>query len=243
MTDEINKIRNNKYHSVFDDPKYYNVTVFASLFILIALCGWLLVFYMMMKNATIDNLDHLYLFMTSSGCLAMSVAYIVMRRKMKNLDQYQEEIIQCIYDYLELMEGHMKEHQQDIKNVDDKSQRIIEQNMRLRSIVDSILYLQFRHYMCPTNEEFKSLMGALEGDISKMDLPDELYQKLKDNSVITPLGIYRIGDWLMDAGICSTEEYYGLFQKIYEHYPLLKELDRVPSLLLNISDSVDNYQL
>lgn len=242
MTDEINAARNHKYHSVFDNPKYYNVKVFASLFILLALCGWLLVFYILMKNATLDTLDHLYLFLTSSGCLAMSVAYIVMRRKLKKLDQYQEEIIQCVYDSLELVKIHLEEYKHDIIGVDAKAQRIIEQNKKLRSLVDSILYLQFRHYMCPTNEEFESLMGALEGSISRMDLSDELYEKLKDNYVTTPLGIYKIEDWLRDTGTCSTNEYYELYQKVYELHPMLKELDRVPDLLLNVSHSLDNYR-
>lgn len=242
MTDEINAVRNHKYHSVFDDPKYYNVAVFASLFILLALCGWALLLCMMMKNATVDTLDHLCLFLTSSGCLAMSVAYLVMRSKLKKLDQYQEEIIQCVYDSLELMQDHMNVHRQDIKDVDDNVQRILGQNTKLRSVSDSMLYLIFRNCLCPSDEQFKSLMGALERDISKMDLPDELYQKLKDNDVTTPLGIYRAEDWLLDTGICSTEEYYGLLQKIYELHPMLKELDRVPDLLLNVSDSADNYQ-
>lgn len=108
--------------------------------------------------------------------------------------------------------------------------------------MDSTLYLQFRHYMCPTNEEFESLMGALEGSISRMNLSDELYQKLKDNHVTTPLGIYKIEDWMRDTGTSSATEYYELYQKVYELHPMLKELDRVPDLLLNVSHSLDNYR-
>lgn len=130
MTDEINATRNNKFRSVFDNPKYYNVTVFASIFIFLALCGWILVFYILMKSATVDTLDHLYLFLTSTGCLVMSVAYIVMRRKMKKLDQYQEERIQCVYDTLELMKVHLEEHQHGIMGIDAKLKRIIEQNKK-----------------------------------------------------------------------------------------------------------------
>lgn len=243
MTDEIRRIRNAKYDSEFDNPEYHRIKVVAVVFILLALCGWFVVFFNMIENTSVDTVDNLYLFITSSCCLAMSVAYIVMRRKMKKLDQYQEEIIQCVYDSIGLLNEYIEDQKQQSKGVEESLKKISKRNEAILSITKSILYLQFRHHMCPTNEEFESLMGALQGKIENMNLRDDLYQKLKENYVTTPIGIYRIEDWMTGTGICSTMDFLELYEKIYTLHPMIKEMDRVPDLFDNIICSLDSYKL
>ena len=242
MTDEIRRIRNTKYESKFDNPEYTKLKFFAGIFIMFALCGWLIVFYNMIENTTVDTLDNIYLFLTSSFCLAMSVAYVVMRSKMKKLDQYQEELIQCVYDSIEIINEYIEDQSQKSKCIEEDLKKITKQNEAIISMSNSILYLQFRHYICPTNEEFESLMDALQGKIEKMNLREDLYQKLHENYVTTPLGIYKIEDWMRNTGICSAMDYYELYEKIYTLHPIIKEMDRVPDLFINIIDSLDSYK-
>ena len=128
MTDEIRRIRNTKYESEFDNPEYTKLKFIAGIFIIFALCGWLIVFYNMIENTTVDTLDNIYLFLTSSFCLVMSVAYVVMRNKMKKLDQYQEELIQCVYDSIEIINECVEEQKQKSKCIEEDLKKIIKQN-------------------------------------------------------------------------------------------------------------------
>ena len=243
MTEKINQIRKRKYDSEFDNPKYFKIKGFATMFIILAACGWLVVLYGIMKHKSIYFLHNMYLFATSTGCLVMSIAYLIMRSKLRKLDKYQEEIVQCVYDSLEMFNNHIQRQGQQIKRIEEKLDTAAEQHIKLRSELSSNLYLQFRHYMCPTMEDFRALAGTLETDITEVGLRDELYQKLQDHYITTPLSFFKSENWLLQADILNDDEYYETYKAIHAKYPVLKELDRVPNLLLNISDSMEDYQL
>ena len=97
--------------------------------------------------------------------------------------------------------------------------------------------------MCPTTEELAEILRVLESDIDEVGLRDELYQKLQDHYITTPLSFFKSENWLLQADILNDDEYYETYKAIHAKYPALKELDRVPGLLLNISDSIEDYQL
>lgn len=243
MTNEINQIRVRKYGNEFDKARYSYLQVYAIIFMLLATCAWFTVIYIMMSNITIDRIPYIFLFLTSSGCFLMSIAYLMMRSKMRKLDKYQEEIIDCVYDSLEMSHVHIWKQGKQLKSIENKLEKVIEHNMKLRSEVSSILYLQFRHNMCPTLEEFKTLAGTLESDIADIGLRDELYQKLQDNHITTPLAFFKAEKCLLLEGVLSDGEYYEIYKAICAQYPMIKELDRVPDLLINISDSMNNYSI
>ena len=133
MLDKINEIRNRKYDSEFDKAVYYNLKVIAIVFMLLAIGGWLVVFYIMMSNVTVESIPKAYLFLTSSGCFAMCIAYLVMRSKMRKLDKYQENIIDCVYDSLEMFHNHMYKHDRLLKSIEDKLENEMKCNIKLRS--------------------------------------------------------------------------------------------------------------
>ena len=97
--------------------------------------------------------------------------------------------------------------------------------------------------MCPTTVELAEILRVLESDIDEVGLRDELYQKLQDHYITTPLSFFKSENWLLQADILNDDEYYETYKAIHAKYPALKELDRVPGLLLNISDSIEDYQL
>ena len=243
MTDKINSIRKHKYDSEFDKPRYFKLKGFASMFILLAGCAWMLILWGITRDKSIYILHNMYLFATSTGCLVMSVAYLVMRKKLQKLDEYQEEIVQSVYDCLDIFHSHIHNQGKQMKSIEEKLDKAAEQHIKLRSGLSSNLYLQFRHYMCPTTEELAEILRALESDIDKVGLRDELYQKLQDHYITTPLSFFKSENWLLQADILNDDEYYETYKAIHAKYPVLKELDRVPGLLLNISDSMEDYQL
>ncbi len=243
MTDKINSIRKQKYDSEFDKPEYYKLKGFAFMFMLCASMGWLIVFYSMMKNRSIYILHNMYLLATSTGCLVMSIAYIVLRSKLRKLDKYQEDIIDCVHYSLEMFHNHISKQGKLLKSIDAKLDNEIEHNVKLESKVDSLLYLQFRHYMCPSLDELKALSRTLEGDIAEIGLCDELYQKLLDIHVTTPLAFFKSADSMLLDGVLSDDEYYDILKTIHAQYPMINELDRVPDLLLNVSDSMKDYTI
>lgn len=243
MTHKINQIRKRKYDSEFDSPKYFKIKGFATMFILLAGCGWMIVLYGIMKHKSIYFLHNLYLFTTSTGCLVMSIAYLIMRSNLRKLDKYQEEIVQCVYDSLEMFHSHIHRQDQQIKRIEEKLDTAAEQHIKLRSELSSNLYLQFRHYMCPTMEDFRALAGTLESDIAEVGLRDELYQKLQKHYISTPLSFFKSENWLLQVEILNDDEYYEIYKAIHAKYPVLKELDLVPELLLNVSNSMEDYQL
>lgn len=97
--------------------------------------------------------------------------------------------------------------------------------------------------MCPTTEELAEILRALESDIDEVGLRDELYRKLQDNYITTPLSFFKSDSWLLEEGVLNDDEYYETYKAIHAKYPVLKELDRVPGLLLNVSDSMEDYQI
>lgn len=133
MLDKINEIRNRKYDSEFDKAVYYNLKVIAIVFMLLAIGGWLVVFYIMMSNVTVESIPKAYLFLTSAGCFAMCIAYLVMRSKMRKLDKDQEDIIDCVYDLLEMFHNHMYKHDRLLKSIEDKLENEMKCNIKLRS--------------------------------------------------------------------------------------------------------------
>lgn len=243
MADKIKQIRKHKYDSEFDKPKYFKIKGFATMFMLLAVCGWIIIFLTIMKNKSVYILHNAYLFGTSTGCLVMSIAYLVMRSKLRKLDKYQEDIIQCVCDSLHMLRTHI--HMQDwaIRRINDKLEKADEQHVKLGSEFKSSLYLQFRHYMCPTIEEFAVIGRVLESDIAEVGLRYELYQKLQEHNITTPLSFFKSENWLLQEDILNDDEYYETYKAIHAKYPEIKELDRVPNLLLNISDSMKDYQL
>ena len=84
---------------------------------------------------------------------------------------------------------------------------------------------------------------TLEGDIAEVGLRDELYRKLQDNYITTPLSFFKSDSWLLEEGVLNDDEYDGIYKAIRTKYPEIKELDRVPNLLLNVSDSMKDYQM
>lgn len=92
-------------------------------------------------------------------------------------------------------------------------------------------------------DEFKTLAGTLGSDIAEIGLRDELYRKLQDNYITTPLSFFKSDSWLLEEGVLNDDEYYEIYKAIRTKYPEIKELDRVPSLLLNVSDSMKDYQI
>jgi hypothetical protein len=74
MTDKINSIRKHKYDSEFDKPRYFKLKGFASMFILLAGCAWMLILWGITRDKSIYILHNMYLFATSTGCVVMSVA-------------------------------------------------------------------------------------------------------------------------------------------------------------------------
>lgn len=81
----------------------------------------------------------MYLFVTSTGCLVMSVAYLVMRKKLQKLDEYQEEIVQSVYDCLEMFHSHIHKQGKQMKSIEEKLDKAAEQHIKLRSGLSSNL--------------------------------------------------------------------------------------------------------
>ena len=243
MKDKINAIRNKKHGNATDNIMDNIVRILSAVFLIAAIGGLLMVLVFFRSNLTVSSLHNMYLFITSIGCLAMSVAYVNVRSKLRKLDKYQEDMINCFYDSMEMSHDHMHKQDKQMKSIEEKLDTAAEQHIKLRSEGKSNLYLQFRHYMCPTTEELAEILRALESDIDEVGLRSELYQKLQDHYITTPLSFFKSENWLLQVNILTDDEYYEIYKAIHAKYPVLKELDRVPNLLLNISDSMEDYQL
>ena len=155
-----------------------------------------------------------------------------MRKKVKQMNQYQEEMVQAIYDCLKHVEKQAEKH-----NV---------QYYDLKYRLNTLTYMTFRHTMCPDVEQFKGFMDVMEGDLSKMDIDDELRRKLEDELIDTPCAIINQQDWLFEIlndGSGYGTAYWKLHEKLYSLHPLIVELDVIPDLLKHVLDSVDNYSL
>lgn len=232
MTKDIKDLRNRKFPDPFDFQVHPSLKVLPKLFFMLALGGFLICGTYSFFAKDLDSLLVAYLYGTSAGCLITSIGYLAMRKKVKQMNQYQEEMVQAIYNCL--------------KHVEKQAEKHNEQYYDLKYRLKTLTYMTFRHTMCPDVEQFKGFMDVMEGDLSRMDIDDELRKKLEDELIDTPCAIINQQDWLFEIlndGSGYGTEYWKLHEKLYSLHPFIVELDVIPDLLKHVLDSVDNYSL
>lgn len=227
MTKNIKELRDKKFPNPLNSTLHPSFRVFPTLFVMIASAGFIFCGISAFCHKDLDSLLISYLYATSAGCLFMTLGYLAMRQKVKQMNQYQEEMVQAIYDCL--------------KEVEQQAERQDEQYIDLRSRLNSLTYMTFRHSMCPELEQFRSFMNAVESNLDLTDLSEEIKEKILYDEFTTPCSIVRSEEWLVDY--LDGEELFALYRKMHSRHPLIAELDIVPQLLRHVIDSADGYSL
>ena len=227
MTKNIEDLREKKFPNPFNSMIHPALRVFSELFLVMAAAGLVLCIFFAFYGKTLHSILVAYLYATSAGCLFMSLGYLIMRQKVKRMNKYQEELVQAIYDCL--------------KQVERQAERQDEQYIDLRSRLNSLTYMTFRHSMCPELEQFRSFMNAVESNLDLTDLSEQIKEKILYDEFTTPCSIVRSEEWLVDY--LDGEELFALYRKMHSRHPLIAELDIVPQLLRHVIDSADGYSL
>lgn len=227
MTKNIKELRDKKFPNPFNSTLHPSFRVFPTLFVMIASAGFIFCGISAFCHKDLDSLLISYLYATSAGCLFMTLGYLAMRQKVKQMNQYQEEMVQAIYGCL--------------KEVEQQAERHDEQYNDLKSRLNTLIYMTFRHSMCPDVEQFRSFMNAIEGNLDLTDLSDEIKEKILYDGFTTPCAIVRSEEWHLDY--LDAEEFWTLYRKMYSRHPLIAELDVIPQLFRHVIDSADGYNL
>lgn len=117
MTTDIRNLRNRKFSSPLTDPFHIHLHSIAIVSIILAFCGYVLVLACLIFIPGVKSLYLSYLIASCSGALIMSIACLVLRGKVKEMHIYQEQMVQAVYDSLELFQNCIKEQQNQNKEI------------------------------------------------------------------------------------------------------------------------------
>lgn len=227
MTKDIENLRNMKFPDPLANPICALLGTLVPAFMAIAVSVFCATRLFASHSDRVDAVFTIALLMVSVGCIVMALGYLFLRRRLRRINRYQEEMVQAIYDCL--------------KQVERQAERQDEQYIDLRSRLNSLTYMTFRHSMCPELEQFRSFMNAVESNLDLTDLSEEIKEKILYDEFTTPCSIVRSEEWLVDY--LDGEELFALYRKMHSRHPLIAELDIVPQLLRHVIDSADGYSL
>ena len=227
MTKDIENLRSMKFPDPLANPNCALLGTLVPAFMAIAVSVFCATRLFASHSDRVDAVFTIALLMVSVGCIVMALGYLFLRSRLRRINRYQEEMVQAIYDCL--------------KEVEQQAERHDEQYNDLKSRLNTLIYMTFRHSMCPDVEQFRSFMNAIEGNLDLTDLSDEIKEKILYDGFTTPCAIVRSEEWLLDY--LDAEEFWTLYRKMYSRHPLIAELDVIPQLFRHVIDSADGYNL
>ena len=227
MTKDIENLRNMKFPDPLANPICALLGTLVPAFMAIAVSVFCATRLFASHSDRVDAVFTIALLMVSVGCIVMALGYLFLRSRLRRINRYQEEMVQAIYDCL--------------KEVEQQAERHDEQYNDLKSRLNTLIYMTFRHSMCPDVEQFRSFMKAVEGELDLTDLSQELKDKILYDGLTTPCAIIKSEEWLLDY--LDYEEFWTLYKKMYSLHPMILELDVIPQLLRHILEAADSYNL
>ena len=226
MTKDIKALREKKFPNPFCDPPNPFLGGYILVFIVVAIIGFFITCMYVFHADGFESKLLLPLFVTSVGCISMTFGFIVVRKKVRSMNRYQEQLVQVVYDTLEHFEREAKIHEQRYYD--------------LKSRLNSITYLSFRNSMCPEIKQFKAFKNVVQGDLDQMDISSELIQNLNKIGVYSPEYIIRKRR-MISQSLGNDFDYLSLYKKACALHPLISQLNAIQYLFEHVLDSLEDY--